>query len=251
MSTPSSHTSVSPSRRHRRPDGRVTDLGRLLLGLCVVALGTLLLLGAAGVLDAGRAIDRWWPLVLVAAGLFTLAERPPAVARGLLLTAAGATLLLFTTDTVDEDAWAYVWPAAIIVAGLAILARWSGRAIALPDSATEDDVVRSTAIFSGPRIISSAQRFRGGWLTAVFGGVTLDLRSARLAPDGASINATAAFGGIEILVPRGWRITIRSTPIFGGAEDKTDRTTPPADDAPTLRIDAVCVFGGVDVKHEK
>ena len=104
MSTPSSHTSFSPSRWHRRPEGRVTDLGRLLLGLCVVAVGTLLLLGAAGVLDAGRAIDRWWPLVLVAAGLFTLAERPPAVVRGLLLTAAGATLLLFTTDTVDENA---------------------------------------------------------------------------------------------------------------------------------------------------
>ena len=251
MSTPSSHTSFSPSGWHRRPEGRVTDLGRLLLGLCIVALGTLLLLGAAGVLDAGRAIDRWWPLVLVAAGLFTLAERPPAVVRGLLLTAAGATLLLFTTDTVDENAWDYVWPVAIIVAGLAILTRWSGRAVAVPSSAAEDDVVRSTAIFSGPRVISSAQRFRGGWLTAVFGGVTLDLRGARLAPDGASINATAAFGGIEILVPRGWRITIRSTPIFGGAEDTTDHTTPPADDAPTLRIDAVCVFGGVEVKHEK
>ncbi|HEX5859614.1 MAG TPA: DUF5668 domain-containing protein [Microbacterium sp.] len=251
MSTPSSHTSFSPSGWHRRPEGRVTDLGRLLLGLCIVALGTLLLLGAAGVLDAGRAIDRWWPLVLVAAGLFTLAERPPAVVRGLLLTAAGATLLLFTTDTVDENAWDYVWPAAIIVAGLAILTRWSGRAIAVPSTAAEDDVVRSTAIFGGPRVISSAQRFRGGWLTAIFGGVTLDLRGARLAPGGASINATAAFGGIEILVPRGWRITIRSTPIFGGAEDKTDHRTPPADDAPTLRIDAVCVLGGVEVKHEK
>ena len=31
MSTPSSHTSFSPSGWHRRPEGRVTDLGRLLL----------------------------------------------------------------------------------------------------------------------------------------------------------------------------------------------------------------------------
>ena len=102
MSTPSSHTSFSPSGWHRRPEGRVTDLGRLLLGLCVVALGTLLLLGAAGVLDAGRAIDRWWPLVLVAAGLFTLAERPRAVVRGLLLTVAGATLVKLLAPVRDD-----------------------------------------------------------------------------------------------------------------------------------------------------
>ena len=251
QSSPSSIATPPNRWRRRHPTGRVTDLGRLLLGLSVVALGVLFLLGSAGMLDAGRAIDRWWPLVIVAAGLFTLAERPPALLRGIVLTAIGGGLLLFTTDAVDQDAWDYVWPAAIIAAGLAILARWSGRSIPMPSTGGEDDVVRSTAIFSGPHLVSSAQRFRGAWLTAVFGGVTLDLRGADLAPEGASINATAAFGGIEILVPRGWRISVRSTPIFGGVEDETDHTIRPPDDAPTLRIDAVTVFGGVDVKHEK
>lgn len=109
--------------------------------------------------------------------------------------------------------------------------------------------MRSTGIFSGAHVTSTSRRFRGAWLTAVFGGVTLDLRGAELAEDGASINATAAFGGVEILVPRGWRVSVRSTPILGGVDDRTDH--PAADDAPTLRVDAVAFLGGVDVKHEK
>ena len=99
--------------------------------------------------------------------------------------------------------------------------------------------------------MSTAPALQGAWLTAIFGGITLDLRDARPAPGGASINATAAFGGIDILVPKGWRLSVRSTPIFGGLEDKTDHTEPPDDDAPTLQIDAVTLFGGVEIKHQK
>lgn len=87
---PSLPSSISMSPHTPESGGaRVTDLGRLLLGLSVVVLGVLFLLDSAGVLDAGKAIDRWWPLVIVAAGLFTLGERPPSIIRGILLTAAG------------------------------------------------------------------------------------------------------------------------------------------------------------------
>jgi len=248
--TPHRATRFSGSfRRSEDVDARVLDLGRLLLGLTVLTLGVLFLLDSADVLDAGQAIDRWWPLLIVAAGVLTLLERPPSIVRGTLLTGAGVVLLLFTTDVLEEQAWDYIWPALLILAGVLIVVRWHGRAI--PSAAGEENVLRSTAIFGGPNLICTAQRFRGAWLTAVFGGITLDLRDARPAPEGASINATVAFGGIDILVPKGWRLSVRSTPIFGGLDDKTDHSQAPAADAPTLHIDAVSVFGGVDIKHEK
>ena len=225
------------------------DLGRLLLGLSVVALGILFLLDSAGSLDAGQAIDHWWPLVVVAAGVFTLAERPPSVLRGTLLVAVGALLLLFSTHVLHDNAWDYVWPAAIIAAGAVIMARWSGRTITRGTS--PEDVLRSTAILGGSKLASAARQFQGAWLTAIFGGITLDLRGAEPAPGGASVNATVAFGGIDVLVPRGWRISVRSMPVFGGVDDKTDHSEQPAPDAPALHVDAVCVFGGVDIKHEK
>ena len=241
-------TSSPPHPRFRGPD-RVLDPGRLLLGLTVVALGVLFLLDSADVLDAGQAIGDYWPLLLVAAGLLTLLEGSRSRVRGWLLIGVGALLLFFTLDLLSHDAWNYVWPAAITLAGIAIIARWAGHAI--PRGASEEDVIRSTAVFGGPKIVSTAQHLRGAWLTAIFGGITLDLRGARLAPDGASVNATVAFGGIEILVPTGWRISVRTTPIFGGLEDKTDHSAPPAPDAPTLHVDALAVFGGVDIKHEQ
>ena len=237
--------------RMAAPTPRVTDLGRLLVGVSVVALGVLFLLDSADVLDASRAIDRWWPTVLIGAGILTIAERPPAMPRGLLLIGIGTGAVLFTTDLVEGNAWDYLWPAAIIVAGISVLMRWSGRTIALPPGASEDDVIRSTAVFGGPKLASTSQSFRGAWLTAIFGGIVLDLREARPVAEGASINATALFGGVDLLVPKGWRISVRSTPIFGGVDDKTDHTAPPPDDAPTLRIDAVTIFGGLDIKHTK
>jgi Cell wall-active antibiotics response 4TMS YvqF/Domain of unknown function (DUF5668) len=242
-------TPPHPSFSRSHGSGRVLDLGRLLLGFTVVTLGVLFLLDSAGTLDAGQAIDNYWPLVLIAAGLLTLAERPPSRVRGWLLTGVGAVLLLFTADVVNESAWDFVWPAAIVLAGFVIVARWAGRTI--PSGDSREDVIRATAVFGGPKLVSTAQHFQGAWLTAIFGGVTLDLRGAHPAPEGASVNATVAFGGVEVLVPKGWRISVRGTPILGGIEDKTDHTTRPAPDAPTLHVDALTVFGGVEIKHDK
>lgn len=243
----------SPSRSwlyREAPNGEphVLDLGRLLLGMVVVAIGVLYLLEAAGVLDAGKAVDHWWPLVIVAAGLLTLAERPPAVVRGSILTGVGIILLLFTTHLLEKDAWSYVWPILLVLAGALIILRWHGRTIV--SGAEAEDVVRSTAFFGGPKLASTSQAFRGAWLSAFFGGVTLDLTDAGLAPGGASINATTFCGGVDVIVPKGWRISVRSTPIFGGLDDKTDHAAVPAD-APTLHIDALTVLGGVDIKHKK
>ncbi len=234
-------------RTTRRPVG---NLGRILLGLVVVSVGVLFLLDSAGVLDAGRTIDRWWPVVVVALGALQLAQRPRSVVNGLLLVGAGGVLLLFTTDTLEGDAWDYIWPLAIIAFGIALLTRWRG-ARTLPAGLSGEDTVVATGIFGGPSVASASQRFRDASLTAIFGGVTFDLRRARPAPEGATITATAAFGGIDILVPRGWRITTSSTPLFGGVEDKTDATVELAPDAPTLHIDALALFGGIDIKHEK
>lgn len=227
----------------------VGDVGRILLGLVVVAVGVLFLLDSAGVLDAGEAIGDWWPAALIALGLLELSERPHGAVSSLVLIAAGIVLLLFTTDVLDDDAWDTIWPLAVIAGGVLVLTRWRGSGA--PSGEELDAAITATGIFGGPHVRSSSQAFRRASLTAIFGGVTLDLRAARPAPEGATVTATAAFGGIDIVVPRGWRITTRSTPFFGGVDDKTDPVVEIAADAPSLHVDALAVFGGVEVKHAK
>ena len=241
---------VHPSPAFGPRDRAATDYGRILLGLVVIALGSLFLLEAADVLDAGQAISDWWPAVIIAMGVFQLAERVHGVFQPAVFVVAGTVLLLVTSDVIGGNVWDYVWPTAIIVAGLFIISRWRGGEAVLA-GVTQDDVVVASGIFGGPTLATASQAFRGGSLTAIFGGVQLDLRSAHPAPDGASITATAVFGGVELLVPHGWRIAIKATPIFGGIDDKTEHQPDLGPDAPVLQVDGLAVFGGIEIKHEK
>lgn len=228
----------------------VPDYGRVLVGVVLISIGALFLLEAADVLDAGKAISDWWPAVIVAVGIIQLAERVHGLFQPLVLIVAGTVLLLVTSDLIPGNAWDYVWPTAIIVGGLFVISRWRRGAAAVVGP-RYDDVVVASGIFGGPRIATASQQFRGGSLTGIFGGVELDLRAARPSAEGASLTATAVFGGVEILVPRGWRIAINATPIFGGVEDKTEHVADLGAEAPVLGIDCLAVFGGIEVKHEK
>ena len=59
---------------------------------------------------------------------------------------------------------------------------------------------------------------------ALFGGVELDMRHAKISTEGCKIHATALFGGVEIIVPDDWNVIITGTPIFGGIENKSRRS---------------------------
>ena len=76
-----------------------------------------------------------------------------------------------------------------------------------------------------------------------FGGVAVDLREARLAPD-ARLDVHSLFGGIAIRVPPEWRIESSVTALGGGVAVSP---TQPAEDAPTLWLDGFAAFGGVAV----
>jgi predicted membrane protein len=227
----------------------VRDYGRILLGLVVVAFGALFLLDSAGVLDSGQAISDWWPALIVAMALFQFAEGTHGVVGPSIFLGGGSLLLLFSTGVLSGNVWDYIWPIAIIVVGIYIISRW--RASGKEEVVGTDDVIVADGIFGGPTVASGSQAFRAASLTAVFGGVTLDLRAAKPAPEGANVKATAVFGGIEILVPHGWRVGVKATPIFGGIDDKTVHDSDLPDDAPVLNVDGLALFGGVEIKHEK
>ena len=60
------------------------------------------------------------------------------------------------------------------------------------------------------------------------------------------INSTIIFGRVDIIVPNNVNVKISSIPIFGGAANKA---RPCMDDnAPTIYINATCIFGGLDSK---
>jgi hypothetical protein len=81
---------------------------------------------------------------------------------------------------------------------------------------------------------------------AVFGGSDIDFREARIPPDGLTIHAVAMFGGVDIIVPEGVNVKVGGAGIFGAFEaKKRRRRTVPG--APTIKIDGLAFFGGVEV----
>lgn len=214
--------------------------GRLYFGLIVVSVGTILLLGNAGIVETSTAFGVWWPIVIIIAGLVSLVANRNHWPIGLIIVAVGTGFLLSNLDVVNLGN--VLWPIILIAVGLIIIFGRTGRT-------TDDtgDVLNSFHVFSGAEVTSRSSQFRGGSISAVFGGAEIDLRQAKLAPD-AALDVFLAFGGLELKVPQDWNVSIKGFPIFGGFENKTAKG-PISDDAPTLLINATVMFGGMEVRH--
>jgi hypothetical protein len=128
-------------------------------------------------------------------------------------------------------------------AGIAVSAAFAKRAMPSRGDA-ESDEVALTAVFDGIELKSRAKAFRGGSMVSWFGGITVDLREAELAPD-AHLSVHSLFGGIAIRVPVGWKIESNVKSLGGGVAVKAL----PSDDAdaPTLTLDGFTVLGGIAV----
>jgi hypothetical protein len=172
-----------------------------LFGLLVMAFGLLLTADNLGWLDARRVLI-YWPLGIVAVGLVKVVQASGTSGRlaGGLLTAVG--LLLTAQETlgwnVSVEDW---WPLALIALGVFILTRSADRSRPDTPPATPDAQVSEFAFWSGKVRRTASAAFQRADLTAVMGGVDLDLRGATAAPGGAVIDVFAMWGGIEIWVP--------------------------------------------------
>jgi predicted membrane protein len=135
-------------------------------------------------------------------------------------------------------------PALSRIAGL-----FSAREFYIRDEDTVYTTEAPFAVFGTATMKDRSEHFEHGEVSALFGGATLDLREAHI-DDEATVDATAIFGAVDVLVPEGWRVALGGLPIFGGYDDKTKSEGGFAEDAPTLNVHATAVFGGVDVAHQ-
>lgn len=216
---------------------------RIWFACLLIALGGLWLFDAAGTIDAGATIDQWWPVaILVLSVVAAVTERRLSLGPAMLFV-VGVLLLVDQLDAVDVGA--YVWPVIAVLAGIWLLVSHARTAQFREHGGARQDVV---ALLGASESKNRSDHFRHANVSAVFGGATLDMRGAHPDP-GASVDALAVFGGVDLVVPDGWRVQMSGLPIFGGYEDKTRRTIDLGPDAPTLKVAATAVFGGVTVKN--
>lgn len=223
--------------------------GRQIFAAILIILGVAFLLDQLNipVLGVVSFAGLAWPLILIVLGVFLLARR--SLVGGWILVALG--VLFGLSQITNWNVWATFWPLVLIVLGIVLLyRRASGRSDVegFVDSATEThEHIDETAVFSGLKRIVHAKNFKGGTVTAVFGGAEIDLTGVELRKEGAVLNVTVIFGGATIRVPQNIRIDSGGTPILGGWENKFSSSAPA--DAPRLKIHGTAIFGGVEVKN--
>ena len=222
--------------------------GRIFWGLVLILLGVLFLLDQMGRVDFGDLISQWWPLVLVAAGLWQLiSSNFQELAGGLFLIGLGAIFQLSKLEILGRNVWHYVWPALIIGLGLWVLIGAFRRSSATRFPGGKEDELDAFAIFAGLNRRIESQSFRGGKATAIMGGIELDLTSVRLAEAKAGLELTAIMGGIDVKVPRHIRVQLDGNPVLGGVENKHNYA-PGSGAEQTLSIKATAILGGIEIK---
>lgn len=99
----------------------------------------------------------------------------------------------------------------------------------------------------GREFESTSDDFESGVAIAYMGGIELDLSGASI-ESGAHLQVTAVMGGINITVPRNWRVEVDTHELMGGLLNGTDPDDPL--DGPLLLVTATTVMGGIQIIDE-
>lgn len=222
-------------------------IGSILWGVAFIVAG----LGFAGnafeLWNFDIFFDGWWTLFIIIPAIISMVENGPNTGNSIWLV-VGGVLLLSAQDIIDgRIVGKLFFPIILVLIGCSIIFGNRVRQ-AVPQSAFASIPVGGVpgynAIFSGNDVRWPAEQFSGASLSAVFGGVTLDLRNAIITED-AVINSTCIFGGIDIYVPQNVQVKVGGVPVFGGVDNKAANASP---NAPTVYVNSTCIFGGVDIK---
>lgn len=221
---------------------------QFILGLAIVAIGTLFILDNMDIVYAGDYLRYWPALLVLIGGLQLFQPRGTGRIMGTLLVGVGGLMLLDRFDLIDFSVWD-LWPVVIIIFGFSLLrgARVREdlrRGSAEPDS---DSYIRGLAILGGYSRRNHSPDFRGGELTAVMGGCEIDLRGAKMEGDEAVIDIFAFWGGVSIKIPEDWTVSVNVVPIMGGVEDGSHPSK--AGKTKRLVITGYAVMGGAEIKN--
>jgi len=264
--TPDPHGDRDPRHSWPLPNGgehkhRELFSTRLVVGILIMLLGGTLLADNLGWIEARHVLRALWPLVLVVIGV-AMVRRPQhrrSRESGWVMITIGTWIFLAKIGWVHINLGQLLLPGIFLFVGGVLVFRSLRGDDVVPKSTSSDtpnesapaadhaEFVRSFAMLSGVELRPVSRPFRGADLSAVMGGIKLDLGSARMEGDVAVIEVFAFWGGVEIYVPPDWTVTSEVTTLLAGFIDKRRPTSVIA--TKTLVIRGMIVMSGVEIKN--
>ncbi len=220
---------------------------RVVFGLVVITAGVLWMFRNTGLMDdATASLVFSWPVLIMAIGLIGLFGDSKVFA--VILLAVGGFYFAGRLYDIPIEFRQVFWPSLIIVAGLLILLKAGHvfRHRRLDRLTRSNDILDEVNIFGGGEVKVLSKEFKGGKITAVFGGSNVNLLDCELAEGDQTLEISAVFGGFKIFVPSHWNVKVEMANVFGGVVDKR-QISPDTDMSRTLVIKGSAVFGGGEI----
>jgi len=212
------------------------------------------------------------PMFFIVLGLYIGARKGFARGGWFFFILAGLVFLIphiywfYTAKSISE----YTWPLLIIVFGLYMILRprpnfnsgkfqakwnkvedWTNQNNPVSGQPTgetsSDNYIDATSIFGGVHKVVVSKNFKGGDIVNIFGGCDINLTQADFTGT-VTLDFVNIFGGATVIVPTDWKVVVKTTSIFGGAEDKRPAAIIKENPDKTLIIDGTSIFGGVTIQ---
>lgn len=219
----------------------------IIWGLIFIVLGLIVGLNSLGIASINVFFDGWWTLFLIIPSFMGLLKDKDKTGD-MILFVVGVLLLLASQGVINfEIIMKLVFPTILVIIGLSCIIKGivgtDFREKVKEIKCNDKDTLKCDAVFSGQKL-NVENSILGADVNAIFGGLELDLRKAKLKKD-IVITASSVFGGIDILLPDDVNLELNPTCIFGGVDDKSKKNK---DAKATIYLNATCVFGGIDIK---
>ncbi|MEO1051764.1 MAG: LiaF domain-containing protein [Bacteroidota bacterium] len=217
----------------------------------------LLLIGGAFILDNLGVIPYFiadvlfeWYNILILIGLFLIFSRENRESGTILVIIGGVFLILDLDFLHFADAIGF-WPVVLIVVGIVLLVKRKTSEHGKIDPG-DMDYIDDVAVFGGGDRVVTSQNFKGGKVTAIFGGSEINMTQADLSVNRTNvIDIFAMFGGTSLVVPPDWTVKVELLSIFGGYSNKRSSTIEVIpDSSKVLIIKGFVMFGGGEIKSK-
>jgi len=238
------------SRKKQKETSRkrnyMNKISNVIWGIVLIAIGGIWLTNSLGITHINLFFDGWWTLFIIIPSIVGLCKHQNKAWSfawlfvGILLFLNAQNIVTFTMIR------KITIPVILIIIGLGIMFQntISTKINKRIKELNKEGLPEYAAVFSGQKV-NVKETFTGANVNAVFGGVDIDLREAKISQD-AIVNCSAIFGGVDLKVPNTVNVKVKSTPIFGGVSNKAIEIA--QQDIPTIYVNAFCLFGGVDIK---
>lgn len=243
---------MSNERQYRRFRNRNHRGDKMIFGLVIAIVGLVFLFRTLHIFPFAFSLT--WPVILIVIGaILAIKNRFSGHAWWILSLIGVANLTpIFTINGVPSTH--LVWPAAVILFGLAIIMKSGKKKERCADGmintvTNSDNMLNVDVTFGGRKEIITSKDFKGGVVSTTFAGCEINLMQADSTEPTIALELKVSFGGVELIVPSNWDIQNEINPTFGSVEDHRNfRTASTEQEKKTLILKGNCSFGSVEIK---